>query len=133
MPQKVIIIWSASLQIKVQFWRKYWKNKGYVVINYPFSISKKIFLEKYPQVHKNFFKNIIESDILFIMNENKNNIKGYIWAESFAEICFGVVQNLIYNKNIEIILLQMPEEKVQSYNEIQLWLKLGWIRLFKVL
>ena len=64
------------------------------------------------------------------MNEDKNGIKGYIGAESFAELCFGVVQNFIYNKNIEIIILQMPDEKVQSYQEIVLWLKLGWIKLY---
>ncbi len=65
------------------------------------------------------------------MNEDKNNIKGYLGAESFAEMCFGVVQNLIYNKNIEVMLLQMPERNVQSYDEIMLWLKLGWIKVYK--
>lgn len=65
------------------------------------------------------------------MNEDKNDIKGYVGAESFAEMCFGVAQNLIYNKNIEVMLLKMPDEKVQSYNEVQLWLKLGWIKLYR--
>ena len=65
------------------------------------------------------------------MNEDKNNIVGYLGAESFAELCFGVVQNLIYNKNIEVILLQLPENKVQSYDEIDLWLKLNRIKLLK--
>jgi len=46
-------------------------------------------------------------------------------------MCFGVSQNLIYNKNIEIIILKMPDKKVQSYDEINLWLKLGWIKLYK--
>ncbi|MCD4704858.1 hypothetical protein K8R66_02155, partial [bacterium] len=85
----------------------------------------------YPQVHKNFFQNITEADVLFIMNEDKNNISGYLGAETFAEMCFGVAQNLIYNKNIEIILLQMPDSKVQSYDEVKLWLKLGWIKLLQ--
>lgn len=64
------------------------------------------------------------------MNEDKNGVVGYLGAESFAEMCFGVAQNLIHNKNIEIILLQMPEKRVQSYDEINLWLKLKWIKLF---
>ena len=131
MSQKVVIAGSASLQERSQFWKKYWEDKGYLVIDHPNLIPKETFLEDYPKVYKDFFKNIVESDILFIMNEDKNDIKGYIGAESFAEMCFGVAQNLIYNKNIEVILLQMPEEKVQSYDEVQLWLKLGWIKLYR--
>lgn len=131
MPKKIVIAGSSSLQKEVQFWKEYWESKDNTVINYPAPIPKGALLEKYPQVHKDFFKNITESDILFVMNEDKNNIKGYIGAESFAEMCFGVTQNLIYNKNIEVILLQMPEENVQSYDEIVLWLKLGWIKLYK--
>jgi hypothetical protein len=46
-------------------------------------------------------------------------------------MCFGVGQNLIHNKSIEVILLQLPENKVQSYDEINLWLKLNWIKLLK--
>ncbi len=64
------------------------------------------------------------------MNEDKNNIEWYIWAETFAEICFWVAQNILYNKNIEIILLQMPEKSIQSYDEIILWLRLWWIKLY---
>lgn len=45
-------------------------------------------------------------------------------------MCFGVAQNLIHNKNLEVMLLQEPSERVQSYEEIVLWLKLGWIKLY---
>ena len=131
MSKKIVIAGSASLQKKVLFWKEYWESRNNVVVNYPAPIPKETFLEEYPQVHKDFFKNIVESDILFVMNEDKNNIKGYLGAESFAEMCFGVTQNLIHNKNIEVILFQMPEESVQSYDEISLWLKLGWIKLYK--
>lgn len=65
------------------------------------------------------------------MNENKNGISGYIGPSAFSEIAFGISQNLIYNKNIEIILLQIPNENNQFYEEISLWLKLGWIKLYK--
>lgn len=88
-------------------------------------------MEEYPEVHRRFFKDITETDILFVMNENKNNITGYLGAESFAEMCFGVSRNLLHNKNIEVILFQLPGDKVQSYNEINLWLKLHWIKLLK--
>jgi len=130
MQKKVVIAGSTSLQEKVLFWKKFWEDKGFYVSDYPEAIDKENFLAEYPKVHTNFFKNIIEADILFVMNEDKNGIKGYLGAESFAEMCFGVTQNLVYNKNIEIILLQKPSEDVQSCEEIILWLKLGWIKLF---
>jgi hypothetical protein len=86
-------------------------------------------LEEYPKVHTNFFHNITQADILFVMNEDKNGIAGYLGAESFAEMCFGVAQNLLHYQNLEVILLQTPGIQVQSYEEINLWLKLGWIKL----
>lgn len=129
--KKVVIAGSSSLQEKIQYWKGFWENKWYSVINYPAPIPKETFLEEYPQVHAKFFKDMSATDILFVMNENKNDIIGYLWAESFGEMCFVVSQNLIYNKNIEVILLQLPEKKVQSYDEINLWLKLNWIKILK--
>ncbi len=129
--RKVVIVGSAELPEKAQYWKKFWEDKGCLVTDYPSSIPKETFLKEYPKVHTEFFKNITEADILFVMNEDKNGLTGYLGAESFAEIGFGVVQNLLYNKNIEVILLQMPDEQVQSFDEINLWLKLGWVKLFK--
>ncbi len=129
--KRVVIAGSVSLQEKIQYWKKIWEDKGYTVTGYPLPISKENFLEEYPKVHSDFFKNIVEADVLFVMNEDKGGIVGYIGAESFAEMCFGVTQNLVYGKNIEVILFQMPEKGVQSYDEIALWLKLDWIKLYK--
>lgn len=131
MRKKLVIAGSASLQEKVQHWKKFWEEKECSVTSCPVPISEETFLEEYPKVHTDFFKNIDEANILFVMNEDKNSITGYLGAEFFAEMAFAVAQNLIHNKNIEVILLQMPEKKVQSYDEIILWLNLGWIRLFR--
>jgi len=131
MKKKVVIAGSASLQDKVKFWKKYWEKKGCEVINYPSEIKQDGFLEKYPKVHKKFFENINEADILFVMNEDKNGTKGYLGAESFAEMCYGVSQNLLNINNTEIILLQKPSSEVQSIDEINLWLKLKWIKLWR--
>ena len=87
-------------------------------------------MELYPKIHKDFFENLTETDILFVMNETKDEIEGYIGAETFAELTFALMQNLVYNKNIQIVILKMPSINVQSYEEINLWLKLGWIKLY---
>ncbi|MDA1338037.1 MAG: hypothetical protein O2871_01605 [bacterium] len=129
--KKIVIVGSAKLKSKIKFWKKYWEKEGFDVIDYPKWVEMSNFLNEYPTVYKTFFLNIYKADVLFIMNETKNNIEGYIGAESFAEICFTVVQNLINNTNIEILLLQVPDRKVQSYQEVDLWLKLGWLKLYK--
>ena len=129
--KKVVIAGSAKLQQEIQNWRKFFINKGYEVLDYPKKIDETKFMEVYPNVHKEFFENITKTDMLFIMNEDKNGKSGYIGAESFAELTFGLAQKLVYNKNIELVVLKMPSKDVQCYEEIDLWLKLGWISFYE--
>mgnify|MGYP003416215539 FL=1 len=128
--KKIVITWSASMQDKISYYEKYFSDKWYNVIDTPKPIPENTFFKEYPKVFTDFFENITKTDILFIMNEDKKWVSWYIWPASFSEMCFWVAQNRIYNKNIKIILLKMPEEKVQSYDEFKLWLKLWWIELF---
>ena len=129
--KNITIAGSAKLQENINYWINAFKNRNYNVLDYPKPIDKSKFIEIYPNVHKKFFENITKSDILFIMNEDKDNIHGYIGAETFAELTFGLAQKLIYNKGIELIILKMPDVSVQCYEEITLWLKLGWIKLYE--
>lgn len=129
--KKVVIAGSAKLQQEIQNWREFFINKGYEVLDYPKKIDETKFMEVYTNVHKEFFENITKTDILFIMNEDKEGKSGYIGAESFAELTFGLAQKLVYNKNIELVVLKMPSKDVQCYEEIDLWLKLGWISLYE--
>lgn len=126
--KKVVIAGSAKLQDEIKKWIQYWSSKdGYTVLDYPKVISRDNFENLYPDAHKNFFKNIAEADVLFIANEKKNGIDGYIGAETFAELGFGLAQKLVNNKNIKLILVHMPAKEVACYDEIVLWRKLGWI------
>ncbi len=129
--KKVVIAGSVKLQQEIQNWRKFFINKGYEVLDYPKKIDETKFMEVYPNVHKEFFENITKTDMLFIMNEDKEGKLGYIGAESFAELTFGLAQKLVYNKNIELVVLKMPSKDVQCHEEIDLWLKLGWISLYE--
>lgn len=126
--KNVVIAGSVSLPTAVEKWVRYWSEQnGHLVTNYPKPVSETRFLEEYPQVHKDFFASLRNADILFVANEEKHGIPGYIGAEVFAEIAFAVALNLIADKHIEIILAQKPAEQVQAYEEIQLWSRLGWI------
>ena len=88
-------------------------------------------MELYPQIHIDFLENVVKTDTLFIMNEDKNGVSGYIGYEAYAELLFGLSQKLVYKKNIELVLLKMPSLEVGCYEEIDLWLKLGWIKLYE--
>ncbi len=128
--KQIVIAGSSNLQDEISRWIEYWNEQdGYSVVNWPKPVNPENFDSEYPEVHKNFLKNIMEADMLFIANEDKNNTAGYIGAETFAEMAFAVAQNLINNKNTRIVLAKMPSKNVQSFDEIVLWRRLGWIEI----
>lgn len=129
--KKVVIAGSAKLQKEVNNWLKKFANKEYEILDYPKVIEDSRFMELYPNVHTEFLDKITKADMLFIMNEDKNGIDGYIGYETYAELLFGLSQKLIYNKNIELVVFKMPSTNVGCYEEINLWLKLGWIKLYE--
>lgn len=129
--KKVVIAGSAKLQKEVEKWISIFESNNYEILDYPRAIEESKFMELYPNIHIEFIENIINADILFIMNEDKNGKIGYIGYEAYAELLFGLSQKLIYNKNIELVILKMPSTDVGCYEEIRLWLKLGWIKLYE--
>lgn len=128
--KKVVIAGSIKLQKEIDGWREYFSRKDYEVVDYPKQIKEERFMEIYPDVFRDFMKHISEADILFVMNEDRDGKRGYIGAETFAELCFGIIQKQVYHRNIKLVILKLPDKNVQCYDEINLWLQLGWIRLY---
>lgn len=120
--KRVVIAGSAKLQKEINKWINYFETKNYEVIDYPKEIEESRFIELYPDIYTEFLQNVTKTDILFIMNEDKNNIEGYIGYEAYAELLFGLSQKLIYNKSIELIIYKMPSKSVGCYDEVNLWL-----------
>ena len=85
--KKVVISGSAKLQDSINYWIKYFENKNYNILDYPRPIEKEKFMELYPKIHKDFFENITRADMLFVMNETKEGIDGYIDAKTQVKIC----------------------------------------------
>lgn len=129
--KKVVIAGSAKLQKEVNNWLKIFANKELEILDYPKVIEESRFMELYPNIHIEFLENIKKADMLFVMNEDKNDIVGYIGYETYGELLLGLSQKVIYNKNIELVVLKMPSTNVGCYEEIDLWLKLGWIKLYE--
>ncbi len=129
--KKVVIAGSAKLSKEVSNWVETFKNKNYEVLDYPRFIEKARFMELYPNIHIDFLKNIMLADMFFLMNEDKNGIVGYIGYEGYAELLVALTQKLVYNKNIELVILKMPSPEVGCFEEINLWLNYGWIKLYE--
>lgn len=128
--KKIVIAGSTKFEKEINKWIEYFKNQNYDVIAYPKKIDQSKELV-YKDVYINFYKALDETDYLFIINEEKNGIKGYIGAQVYAEMSYIIVQNILQNKNKTIWILNEPSKKVASYNELINFIKLGWIKLFK--
>lgn len=128
--KKIVIASSAKFQDEIEICKKYFTNKGYNVINYPKKINADD-LEQYKNVHQQFFKSLVEADEVFILNEDKNGITGYIGAQVFSEMSLAIAQNTVYNANKKIYLLKMPSEDVACYQEVKRFIELGWVEIFK--
>lgn len=129
--KKLVISGSSKLQDKVNYWLKYFKDKNYEILDYPKLIEQDNYEKELPKVYEDFYTALENTDVFFLMNEEKKGIKGYIGASAIAELTYVVILNLIHNKNIEIYILNMPSEEVSSYDEVKFWLDMGWIKLYK--
>ena len=127
--KKIVIASSARFQEEIEICKKYFANKGYNVINYPKKINPEN-TEEYRNIYQQFFESLVEADEVFILNEDKNGITGYIGAQVFAEMSFAIAQNTVYNANKKIYLLKMPSKEVSCYKEVKNFIKLGWIMIF---
>lgn len=127
--KKIVIAGSAKFCDEMSEWKEYFENKGHEVINYPKKIDQRN-AQEYQHVYIKFFESLNETDILFVVNENKNGIEGYIGAETFAELTYALIQKKVNGQNKKIYLLKMPSEQVACYTEIRNFIELGWIEIF---
>ena len=119
------------MQDKVSFWAHHFEEKGYQVLNYPKFTLPKDYQTVLPTIYRNFYSALEDTDVYFLMNEEKSDIDGYIGASSISELAYVVILNLIPTKNINIYILNIPSEEVPCYDEVKFFLDMGWIRLYK--
>lgn len=127
--KKIVIAGSAKFCDQMLEWKEYFENKGHEVINYPKKIDQTNSKE-YQKVYIKFFESLNETEVLFVVNENKNGIEGYIGAETFAELTYTLIQSRVNGQNKQIYLLKMPSEEVACYTEIRNFVELGWVEIF---
>lgn len=127
--KKIVISGSSKLQDKVNYWLEYFESKNYEILDYPKFIEKENYNTELPKVYQNFYTALENTNVLFLVNEKKDGIQGYIGSNMIAELTYAVIQNLIHHKNIDIYILNMPSKQVASYNEVKFYLDMGWIKL----
>ena len=128
--KKVVICASISFWNEIVSWKEKLEKKGYEVIKYPDKISGD-FLSSYKKEFSEHYEKITETDILFVLNIDKNNINGYIGPSVFAEIAFAIGLNVSLKKNIEVFCLNSVPKNLPHSTELDLWEKLGWIKQWK--
>ncbi len=153
--KKLVISGSSKLYERGLYWRGYFEGRGYEVIDWPRPLFEDEDLTSdvqpapglplgrlikpgdaaYPdgmlKFYRQFYKHLDQTDALFVMNEDKNGIEGYIGANTFAEIAYSVVNILNRGHKIEINLLKMPAKELNCYEEIKFWLDQDLLHIYR--
>ncbi|MFJ5477339.1 hypothetical protein ACIL82_11535 [Enterococcus faecium] len=75
-----------------------------------------------------FFK-YRSSGFIFVFNQDRKGVLGYIGAATFSEMKYCLMQNLIHGKRIKIVLFKEPSEENFCFDEVDRWLKNGWMEI----
>ena len=127
--RKIVIAGSRKTYKEAQIIKEKLEQFGYEVIDYPKNIDHSKELE-YKVAYEKFYEKLKQSDDFLLLNIDKNGIKGYIGYEAFAELSFMIANSIVDKKESKIFIYQIPSEKLDCYDEITLFLKLGYIKIF---
>ena len=129
--KKIVICASASFGDETREWKRKLEEEGYIVVKHPTKINED-FLDNYKKSFLDCYRAIHKSDMVFVLNLEKNGIPGYIGPGVFAEIAFAIGINKVLNKRIGIFCLNPIAKNRLSYcDELKSWQDLGWIKIFK--
>jgi len=135
MPKTITICGSMKFMSEMKEWQKKLESQEYHVVT-PLLVDfhdlrdiqgdEKTFEEFKRRETKNHFEKIKNSDIVLVLNYDKNGAKNYIGGNSFAEIAYAVALNYCHQKNIEIYTVNpIPEDSPYS-EELKAWQVKQW-------
>lgn len=128
--RKVVICASESFYKEAEKWKGKLESEGFSVIRSVGVIERT--MEAYKETHTEHYRKITETDILFVINIEKNGIPNYIGASVFAEVAFAIGLNITSGKKIEVFCLNPLPESLPYSDELKKWEELGWIKLWKL-
>lgn len=131
MKQKIVISGSGSLQGKLEYWKRHFEAHDYEVIAIPKPWDNSNEHDKsLESLYVDFYNAIDECDTFFLMNEDKNGVTGYIGANGTAELIYATVRKLRGLKNIKIYIAKVPDAQVPISEEVESFLRLGWVEVY---
>ncbi len=133
--KKLIIAGSSKLQERAAYWQGYFEGRGYEIIDYPAPVHGEPGTDEYSEnlvdIYHSYYQNLDRADVFFLMNEDQNGYGGYIGPSAFSELAYAIIANLNHGKKIKIYLLQEPSDDQPCSEEIQFWLRQGWIKVYE--
>lgn len=130
--QTVVISGSSRFQAKISFWKNHFEAKGYEVIAVPEVWDEaRDFKQQLTSLYHDFYSAIDTCDTFFLVNEDKDGLKGYIGANGTAELIYATMLNVVKNKDIDIYISKVPDEGVLACDEVISFLKVGWIKVYE--
>lgn len=95
------------------------------VLAYPVKNNDK----EYTEVLNSFYTGIDNTDVLLVINKEKNGIAGYIGSSTFSEINHAALNRIMYGKEIDIYLLNEVDNKSSCYDEIKYFIDKGIVKV----
>lgn len=127
--RNIIIASSAKFYKEALDLKEELESQNYNVIDYPRNINVNN-EDEYKAAYERFYNSLSRADDLLLLNLDKKGIEGYIGYESFAELSNLVVKKIQEDSNHKIYIYKMPSKEVGCYDEINHFLKLGYIELY---
>jgi hypothetical protein len=128
--KKVVICSSISFEKQIIEWKNKLEGMNFEVVNYPEKLSGDIVVG-YEKEFLEHYTSIKNADAIIVLNIRKNNISGYIGAGVFAEMAFAIGLNKSLGKNIDVYYINPIPDDLPYSEELKLWQKLKWIKIFK--
>ena len=131
-PKKITICASISFWDDIVNWKDKLTKDGYDAIQYPKQLSDD-FLSNYNTEFTKHYQQITKSDIVLILNMQKNGVDGYIGAAVFAEIAFAIGLNRTFRAEtpIEVYCLNPFPDSLSYAEELQHWVDLEWLKFWQ--
>ncbi len=129
--KKIVISGSAKLTEQIAYWRGYFEGRGYEILDYPKPVPEGDYAVEMTKIYRRFYRNLDNTNSFFLMNEDQNDIVGYIGSSAMSELSYVVMNNLNHDKHVEIFILQEPSDQQSHCTEVKFWLDQGWIKVYE--
>lgn len=152
--KKLVISGSSKLYERALYWRGYFEGRGYEVIDWPRPIfededfstevpptpgfplgriltpSDNTYSDRLTKCYQNYYKHLDQTDVFFLMNEDRDDTEGYIGPSAFSELTYTVIGNLNRGRKVDVQILKMPSKDQKCYDEVKFWLDQDLIKIY---